>query len=99
MTLPHVEHADGSIDTCRRVERIVKSPELLTVDCDTATNDVADAHLVGIGGAGMRALADVLRGQGWRVGGSDVARTDIAHAAIGHRAENVGDDVRLVVHS
>ena len=30
------------------------------------------AHLVGIAGNGMRALADVLLGWGWRLSGSDL---------------------------
>ena len=31
------------------------------------------AHLVGVAGAGMRALADVLLGHGWQLSGSDLA--------------------------
>jgi UDP-N-acetylmuramate--alanine ligase len=49
-------------------------------------------HLVGIAGAGMRALADVLRQRGWDVTGSD-ASTD------GHAAERVGGDRELLVYS
>ena len=31
------------------------------------------AHLVGVAGSGMRALADVLAGWGWQLTGSDLA--------------------------
>lgn len=36
----------------------------------------AAAHLVGIGGAGMKALAELLVGLGWKVTGSDVRDSD-----------------------
>jgi UDP-N-acetylmuramate--alanine ligase len=50
------------------------------------------AHLIGIGGNGMRALADVLRGWGWSVSGSDM----MLH---GHAAENLPLSTDLVIHS
>lgn len=63
--------------------------------------------LVGIGGAGMSALALVARAWGAEVGGSDRARSPYVDAleragipvAIGHRAENVPPDAELVVSS
>ncbi|NLF06679.1 MAG: UDP-N-acetylmuramate--L-alanine ligase [Pirellulaceae bacterium] len=64
------------------------------------------AHLIGIAGSGMRALADVLLGWGWTVGGSDlnikpVKRLAAAGAILhqNHSAENVPLSADLVVHS
>lgn len=64
------------------------------------------AHLVGVAGSGMRALADVLSGWGWRVSGSDTrpeAAEPLARAGVrihrGHAAENLPADVDLVVAS
>jgi len=63
-------------------------------------------HLVGAGGAGMRALADVLAGWGWTLSGSDAsaeAAAELADArlpvATGHAAENVPHDAELRVNS
>jgi UDP-N-acetylmuramate--alanine ligase len=64
------------------------------------------AHLLGIGGSGMRALAEVLSGLGWLVTGSDAAREAVGEltamgiqAVHGHAREHVSSDVNLVVHS
>jgi len=64
------------------------------------------AHLVGIGGVSMSPLAEVLKGMGMAITGSD--RTEgaaVAHlrslgipVAIGHRAENVGN-AELVIRT
>ncbi len=64
-------------------------------------------HFIGIGGAGLSALAKVLIEQGKVVTGSDQtasATTDSlialgAHVAIGHRAENLGDAQLVVISS
>jgi len=56
-------------------------------------------HIVGIGGAGMSAIALVLRSMGHAVSGSDLKESPVAarlrsqgiKVAIGHRVENVGD--------
>ena len=64
-------------------------------------------HLVGAGGIGMSAIARLLLARGARVSGSDVRRTPLideleaegVRIAIGHRAENVGDAVTVVVSS
>ncbi len=65
-----------------------------------------DAHLVGIAGSGMRALAAVLLGQGWQLSGSDAnvgAVAELAGQGVrlygGHAAEHVSPQVRLVVRS
>lgn len=57
------------------------------------------AHLVGIGGVSMCPLAEVLRGMGLQVQGSDMTESDTVkhlrtlgiHVAIGHNAENLED--------
>ncbi|MDQ1375255.1 MAG: UDP-N-acetylmuramate--alanine ligase, partial [Actinomycetota bacterium] len=56
-------------------------------------------HVVGVGGAGMSAIATVLATMGHRVSGSDLKATPGLErlraagvvVAIGHRAGNVGD--------
>jgi UDP-N-acetylmuramate--alanine ligase len=65
----------------------------------------ARLHILGIGGAGMSAIATVLIERGYRVSGSDQAESDVtrqlreqgADVAIGHRAENVGEVDMVVV--
>ena len=64
------------------------------------------AHLVGIAGNGMRALADVLLGWGWSLSGSDLDIAPVqalAHAGVrlfaGHAAEHLPPDTELVVSS
>jgi UDP-N-acetylmuramate--alanine ligase len=64
-------------------------------------------HIVGIGGAGMSAIATVLARMGHRVTGSDLKesrglerlRLLGVHAEVGHSAENVPPDVDAVVVS
>lgn len=58
------------------------------------------AHLIGVAGAGMKALAAVLRETGWRVTGSDAAADGATRGVFaGHRPEHVPADADLVVHS
>ncbi len=65
------------------------------------------AHFIGIGGAGMSALARVLHERGVPVSGSDLKESRYASAlaslgisvAIGHAAENLGDPEVVVVSS
>jgi UDP-N-acetylmuramate--alanine ligase len=62
-------------------------------------------HFVGIGGAGMSGIAEVLVNLGYRVSGSDIASNAAterlaglgARVAIGHAAENVTDSDAVVV--
>jgi len=64
-------------------------------------------HLVGIGGAGMRGIAHLLRSRGVEVSGSDLKdsrgleelRADGATVFVGHRAEQVGEGVDAVITS
>jgi UDP-N-acetylmuramate--alanine ligase len=62
-------------------------------------------HFVGIGGAGMSAVASVLLARGWAVSGSDLRESETtarlraagAHVQIGHAASNVEGAGVLVV--
>jgi UDP-N-acetylmuramate--alanine ligase len=64
-------------------------------------------HFIGIGGAGLSAIARVLMGQGAQVSGSDLMLSPVAEALardgarvfIGHRAENVAGAELVVVSS
>lgn len=68
---------------------------------------IKKVHFVGIGGAGMSALAKILVEKGYNVSGSDVKEsvmTDVlqdlgAKVFIGQRAENVQDTEAIVVSS
>ena len=64
------------------------------------------AHLVGVAGAGMRALAEVLLGWGWELSGSDSAVESLEELAAtgtrlfgGHAADHLSGTTELVVHS
>lgn len=64
-------------------------------------------HFIGIGGISMSGLAEILIGQGFKVSGSDTHKTDLTErleskgAVIyyGQRAENIRDDIDLVVYT
>lgn len=64
-------------------------------------------HFIGIGGIGMCGLAEYLLVKGYKVTGSDITRTAItdrlakkgAKIKYGHKAENIGRDVSLVVYT
>ncbi|CDZ24102.1 UDP-N-acetylmuramate-L-alanine ligase [[Clostridium] cellulosi] len=63
-------------------------------------------HFVGIGGAGMCALAEIMNSKGYQLTGSDNNESDNLSrirklgipVTIGHKAENIGD-AELVVHT
>lgn len=64
------------------------------------------AHLLGIAGAGMRALADVLLGRGWTLSGSDLdpgSAGGLIEAGVrvfqGHARNNLSPGTELVVYS
>jgi UDP-N-acetylmuramate--alanine ligase len=67
----------------------------------------ARIHIVGIGGAGMSAIATVLLERGYQVSGSDQLESDLtrglrdrgAQVFIGHRAENVGEVAMVLASS
>ena len=82
-----------------RMSLVLRNPSL-DIDCPQT------AHLVGIGGAGMRSLARALLQKGWRLSGSDSATNgddSLAKAGVrvftGHAAENVCADVDAVIFS
>ena len=64
-------------------------------------------HLVGIGGVSMSSLAEVLKGMGITVTGSDINESPNVQALraggfmihIGHRAENIAPDVEFLVRT
>ncbi len=64
------------------------------------------AHLVGVAGSGMRALADVLMGRGWQLSGSDSNAAAIRELAAknmrvfeGHAAAHLPRETELVIYS
>lgn len=69
-------------------------------------NKIHKIHMVGIGGAGMSGIAEVLLNLGYSVSGSDMSDSAVvkhlrslgATVAVGHAAENLGD-VQVLVRS
>lgn len=69
-------------------------------------NKIHKIHMVGIGGAGMSGIAEVLLNLGYSVSGSDMSDSAVvkhlralgAVVAVGHAAENLGD-VQVLVRS
>jgi len=64
------------------------------------------AHLVGIGGAGMRSLARVLLGWGWKLSGSDLDCSSLRFLRVrrvklyeGHAAEHLPGDADVLIAS
>ena len=61
------------------------------------------AHLVGIGGAGMRSLADLLDAGGWEISGSDLSASSLVGLPFdvhqGHDADMIDDSLDLLVCS
>ncbi len=64
------------------------------------------AHLIGVAGSGMRALAEVLLAGGWQLSGSDLTIDSLAFLAEagasihqGHAREHLPPETGLVVHS
>ncbi|WP_258872772.1 UDP-N-acetylmuramate--L-alanine ligase [Thalassotalea euphylliae] len=66
---------------------------------------VKQIHFVGIGGAGMGGIAEVLLNQGYQISGSDIAENAVvkrlvalgAQVHIGHQAENISGASVIVV--
>ena len=64
-------------------------------------------HFIGIGGISMSGLAEILLERGFTISGSDSARSDLtnhlsskgAHIFIGQCAENITDDIDVVVYT
>lgn len=68
---------------------------------------VSQIHFIGIGGAGMSGIAEVLLNDGYQISGSDIADSTVtqrlsaagAKVFIGHRAENIVNASVVVVSS
>jgi UDP-N-acetylmuramate--alanine ligase len=72
-----------------------------------AMGRVKHIHFIGIGGAGMGGIAEVLKNLGYEISGSDIKQSPITHRleslgiqiSIGHAAENIKDTDVVVVTS
>lgn len=70
-------------------------------------NSPIKIHFIAIGGISMSALAKILLSRGFQISGSDQNRSALTDSLaaegalvhIGHAAENVTDDVRLIVYN
>ncbi len=86
-------------------------PSSTPISADASLFDSCDstsAHLIGVCGAGMKALAELLDGLGWRLSGSDLSPATMAIERLarrgltfhqGHSAEHVPSDVKCLVYS
>jgi len=78
-----------------------------TLNAKNAMRRVERIHFVGIGGAGMGGIAEVLLNEGYKVSGSDIAGNPVvdrltalgAQVAIGHSADNILGASVVVVSS
>src|SRR5262249_39560191 len=84
-----------------------------SLTCDSKQNDMdghesRNAHLVGVCGSGMKALAELLLEQGWTLSGSDQSPPNRSIQRLisqglrfhqGHRAAQLPDACDLLVHS
>ncbi len=70
-------------------------------------NKPQSVHFIGIGGISMSGLAEILFDEGFRVSGSDMHRSELTdrleakgiHVDYGQRAENIRDDIEVVVYT
>lgn len=70
-------------------------------------NEPIHVHFIGIGGISMSGLAEILLKEGFTVSGSDRSSSEMtnrlshcgAHIMIGQTAENITDDIDLVVYT
>ncbi|PLS25210.1 UDP-N-acetylmuramate--L-alanine ligase [Bifidobacterium imperatoris] len=88
-------------------ESIVLDPTRAAFDAQATPADLGPTHFIGIGGAGMSVLAEMLHAEGVQVDGSDrehSAKTDRLEALgitveFGQKAENVADASTVVYSS
>ena len=77
------------------------------IEFDNYLSPGRKGHLVGIGGVSMSSLAEVLKGMGISVVGSDMnenpnvvsLRAHGIHVHVGHDAANITDDIEFVVRT
>ncbi len=70
-------------------------------------NHPVHVHFIGIGGISMSGLAEILLDRGYTISGSDMKRSELtdhlesigAKICIGQKAENINDDIDLVVYT
>ncbi|MBQ6568927.1 MAG: UDP-N-acetylmuramate--L-alanine ligase [Clostridia bacterium] len=78
------------------------------MEFDEILAKVRRVHFIGIGGSGMCPLVEILHSKGYKISGSDVddlsdtvnrIRSMGINVVIGQRAENITDDMELVVYT
>lgn len=70
-------------------------------------NHPVHVHFIGIGGISMSGLAEILLSRGYEISGSDMKKSELtdhleslgAKIRIGQKAENITDDIDLVVYT
>ena len=70
-------------------------------------NHPVHVHFIGIGGISMSGLAEILLARGYKISGSDMKKSELtdhleslgAKIRIGQKAENITDDIDLVVYT
>ena len=100
--------AAESEKSCQRMDTSPPSPKVADRNhqCSWTPPRPRRAHLVGVAGNGMRAMADVLAGWGWQLSGSDLnlaSMQGFAAAGVrlfqGHSAEHLPNETELVIFS
>ncbi len=97
--------ADPAPRSSVRPARGEERPAPVASDWSSWMHRTQRIHFVGIGGAGMGGIAEVLHFLGYRVSGSDLAANAMTHRlgelgvpiTTGHRAENVSDADVVVI--
>ena len=104
----------NKLSSAMQTERMTEQTDRVTPACETRRHDASPetyagkrVHMVGMGGAGMEALAALLLRWGAVVSGSDQAASEAtdrlmragAKVNIGHAADHLPDKVELVVAS
>ncbi len=92
-------NSEGSVNTMDNLpKRLIEIPEMRRIDT---------IHFVGIGGAGMCGIAEVIHNQGYQVTGSDIKESAVTkrlqeigiRVFIGHDSQNIANADVVVVSS